>query len=164
MDFIEYTQNWAKSEVLQGRIMIGVGVVLLIGFISILRSNHELLRGSVIPLGILIAIFIGYGGFILYSRPAHAKESIALYQKSDIEALEKEREKHINDNKAGNTLLKFVYPGMILAGLALLILAASPYFKGMGLGFALLGIAAYVMDYGFVSRSDAFLSFLKNIQ
>ena len=163
MDFIEYTQNWAKSEVVQGRIMIGVGLVLLIGFIGILRSNHELLRGSVIPLGILIAIFIGYGGFILYSRPAHAKESIELYKKSKTDALEKEKEKHISDNKAGNILLKFVYPGIILFGLILLIIASTPHFKGMGLGFALLGIAAYVMDYGFVARSDAFLSFLNTL-
>ena len=120
MEFIEYTNTWAKNEVLQGKIMIGIGVLALIAFIAILRSESELLRGTLIPLGLLLAILIGYGGYILYSRPAHAKDIISLYQKSASEAVELETTKHINDNKAGKTLILYVYPTlMIISALAL---------------------------------------------
>ena len=163
MDFIEYTNTWVQREVTQGRIMIGVGILILFFFYSIFRSQNELLKGALIPLGLLLVILIGYGSYILYSRPAHAKESIALYKKSKPDAIEKEKIKHLNDNKTGKTLLRYVYPVlMIIAAIALLFFS-SPQYKGMAIGFALLFASTYVIDYGFVSRSDAFLSFLNTL-
>jgi len=163
MDFIEYANNWAKSEVAQGRIMIGIGIILLLVFYSIFRSQNELLRGALIPLGLLLLVLIGYGSFILYSRPAHAKASIILYEKSKAEAIEKEKAKHINDNKAGKTLLKYVYPILMIISVIALFLVPSQYYKGMALGFVLLFLSIYIIDNGFVSRSDAFLSFLNQL-
>ena len=104
MDFIDYSTAWSKSEVLQGKIMIGLAILLLIAFIAILRGEHELLRGATIPMALLIVILVGYGSFILYSRPAHSSQSIALYESSPKEAVKQEIIKHENDNKAGKTL------------------------------------------------------------
>jgi len=164
MDFIEYTNNWVKSELTQGRIMVGVGILLAVVFYTIYRSHNELLRGSLIPLGLLLFVLIGYGFYILNSRPAHAKERIALFEKSKLDAIQKEKAKHINDNKAGKTLLKYVYPGLIILSAMALFLVASQYYKGMALGFIFLFVSIYIMDNGFVSRSDAFLSFLDSLQ
>ena len=164
MDFIEYMNNWVKSEVTQGRIMVGIGVLLLVALFFIFRGQHELLKGAMIPLGLLTVVLIGYGGYILYSRPAHAKTSIALYQESKVEAIEKEKEKHINDNKAGKTLMKFVYPGLMILSAIALFFIPSPYFKGLALGFVVLFASTFVIDYGFVSRSDAFIAFLDTLK
>ena len=164
MDFIEYTNTWAKSEVTQGRIMIGIGILLLFVLYGIIRSQNELLKGGLVPLGLLLVVLIGYGGYILYSRPMHAKESIALYQKNKTEAFERETVKHINDNKAGKTLLKYVYPILMILSAITLFLIPSQYYKGMALGFVLLFVSAYIVDNGFVSRSDTFLSFLKTLK
>jgi len=163
MDFIEYSQTWAKSEVTQGRIMIGIGILLLFALISIFRSQNELLKGALIPLSLLTLVLVGYGGFILYSRPAHSAQSISLYQSNKAEAIEKEKEKHINDNKAGKTLMKFVYPGLILLSAIGLFLLPSPYFKGLALGIIVLAVSTYIIDNGFVTRSDAFISFLDTL-
>jgi len=164
MDFIEYTDTWAKSEVTQGRIMIGIGLALLFVLYYIFRSQNELLRGTLIPLGLLLVILVGYGSYILISRPTHAKESISLFQQSKKEAFEKEKTKHINDNKAGKTLIKYVYPILMLVSVLALLLVPNQYYKGMALGFVLLFVSTYIVDNGFVSRSDAFLSFLNNLQ
>ena len=164
MDFIEYANNWAKSEVTQGRIMIGVGLLLLFVLYVIFRSQNEFLRGSLIPLGLLILILVGYGGYILYSRPAHVVESISLYQESTSEAIEREKIKHVNDNKAGKTLLKYVYPSLIIVSAGALLLLSSAYYQGMALGFVIVFASTYIIDNGFVTRSDAFLSFLNNLQ
>jgi len=163
MDFIEYTNNWAKAEVTQGRIMIGIGIILLFIIYSIFRSQNELLKGSLIPLGILLIVLIGYGSYILYSRPAQAKESVELYQKSETEAIEKEKTKHINDNKAGKTLLKYVYPSLMLLSVLGLILLPKPYYKGLAIGFLILFISTYIIDNGFVTRSDDFISYLSKL-
>jgi len=162
MDFIAYTNAWVKSEVTQGRIMIGI--LLLFVLYSIFRGQNELLKGTLIPMSLLILVLIGYGGYILYSRPAHAKESIAHYQSAKTEAIAKEKEKHINDNKAGKTLMRWVYPGLMLLSTVALFFLSSPAYKGMALGFILLFVATYIMDNGFVSRSDAFLQFLDGLK
>jgi len=146
MDFIEYTNTWAKSEVTQGRIMIGIGILLLVALYAIFKSQNELLRGMLIPLGLLTVVLIGYGAVIMTGRLAYAKESLALYEKSKSEALEKE-----------NPVL------MIISALALLFVS-SQYYKGMALGFVLLFVSTYIIDNEFVSRSDAFLPFLNNLQ
>ena len=164
MDFIEYTNAWAKSEVSQGRIMIGIGTLLLFALYGIFRSQNELLKGALIPLGLLLIVLIGYGSYILYSRPAHATESIALYQKYGTEAIEKEKIKHISDNKTGKTLIKYVYPVFMVISTIALFFLQNQYHKGMALGFLLLFVSTYAMDSGFVSRSDAFLSFLNNLR
>lgn len=159
MDFVEYINNWAKSEVTQGRIMIGIGILFLFAIYGILQSQNELLRGAIIPLCLLVVILIGYGSYINYSRPAHVRESIAAYKSSKPQAIEQEKAKHINDNKSGTTLLK-IYPILALIAVLGLIFAPSAYYKGMSIGFAIVFLATFVIDYGFVSRSDAFLDFL----
>lgn len=164
MSFAEYMSNWVSSELLQGKIMIGIGILLAIAFIAIFRSENELLRGSLIPLGLLLTVLIGYGGYILQSRPEHAKQNIELYKKSPNEAIEKEIEKHVNDNKAGKTLIRFVYPSIILISALLVFFVSSTFFKGMGLGFTVFAVSAFIIDNGFVTRSDAFIAFLETIK
>lgn len=163
MDFIEYTNSWARAEVFQARIMIGIGIALAVVFYIIFKSQNELLKGTLVPLGLLVAVLVGYGGYITYSRPAHATQSIALYQKSQPEAIKKEKAKHINDNKAGKTLLKFVYPILMLLSVIALLLVSKHYYKGLALGLIVLFVSTYIMDNGFVSRSDAFLNFLHKL-
>lgn len=161
MEFTDYTNTWAKSEVLQGKIMIAIGLFLSVAFIAIYRSENQLLRGSLIPLGLLLAILLGYGSFILYSRPAHAKEIIQLYQKNPKEAVKQETTKQINDNKAGKLLIR-IYPILMLISVIAFIFVSASYYKGTALGFVLLFVSMFIIDNGFVSRSNAFLSFLNN--
>jgi hypothetical protein len=52
---------------------------------------------------------------------------------------------------------------MIVSVIAFLIIS-SPYYKGMALGFVLFSVSAYIIDYGFVSRSDTFIAFLETIK
>lgn len=154
MNFTELLQNWLKAELLQGKIMIGIGVLVLVAFIGIFRSQNELLRGALIPLGILVALLLGYGGYILQSRPAHVQQSTELYQSDKTEAVKQEIAKHTNDNKAGKTLIKYVYPSLIILSALALFLLSSLYYKGMAIGFVLLFASTFVIDNGFVTRSD----------
>jgi hypothetical protein len=160
MDFIEYVNSWAKSEVTQGRIMIGVGILLMFALYGIFRSQNDLLKGALIPLSLLLLVLFGYGSYIQYNRPAHAKGSIALYEKSKTEAIEAEKAKHINDNKTGKTLLRYVYPILMILSALVLLIVPNPYYKGLAIGFIVLFVSTFIIDYGFVSRSDAFLKFL----
>lgn len=153
MNFTNILSLWEKGELLQGKIMVGVGVLLLIAFIGIIRSQNELLRGMLIPLGLTLAVLIGYGGYILQSRPAHIQQSIASYQTSPSDAVEKEIAKHTKDNQAGKTLMK-IYPVLAILAILALMFIPSLFYKGLALGFALLFLSVYIIDNGFVTRSD----------
>ncbi len=159
MKFVDYTNDWAKSEVYQGKIMIGIGLFLAIAFIAIFRSENVLLRGALFPMGLLLAILLGYGCFIIYSRPAHAKVIIGVHQKSSQAAIKQEIAKHENDNKAGKLLLR-IYSILMLVSVIALLFVSSPHNKGLALGFVLLFISTFIIDTGFVTRSDNFLAFL----
>lgn len=150
----QIVQNWLKAELLQGKIMIGFGVLVLVAFIGIFRSQNELLRGMLIPFSLLILVLIGYGGYILQSRPVHLKQSTELFEHAKEEAITQEIAKHTNDNKAGKTLIKYVYPSLIIVSAIALFLLSSLYYKGMAIGFILLFASTLVIDNGFVTRSD----------
>lgn len=143
--------------------MVGVGVILLVALYCIYRSQNELLRGGIIPLALLLILLIGYGSYILYSRPAHATASIVAYKEDPKKALVAEKTKHITDNKTGKTLTKYVYPALIILSALALFFVASLYSKGMALGFIFLFSATYVIDSGFVSRSDSFIAFIDDM-
>ena len=61
MDLVDHATAWAKGELIQGRVMFLYGLLLLVCFVFIWRSNHEILRGTMIPMGILICVMLGYG-------------------------------------------------------------------------------------------------------
>lgn len=160
MEFSEYITEWVNQEILQARIMIGLGLIVLLAVWRIVVGDNDLLRGALLPLGLLLVLLLGYGGYILYSRPAHAEQSIALYDKSVSEAITRESAKHTNDNKMGETLLK-IYPILMLISVIALMLFTMPFYKGMAAGFLLLFLSIYVIDTGFVTRSNAFLTYLQ---
>lgn len=162
MDFVHQLEFWEKGELLQGKIMIGWGILFLIAFIWIFRSQNEFLRGALLPLALLMLVLIGYGGYILQSRPAHTKQSIALYRESKEEAIVKEIEKHTNDNKVGKTLIKYVYPTLIIVSALVMLLTSNFYYRGMAIGFVLLFVTAFIIDNGFVSRSEQVLKSIIN--
>ena len=143
--------------------MIAFGVLVLLVIYGIFKGQNQLLKGAMIPFALLLVVLIGYGGYILYSRPAHATQSIRQFEQSETDAVVMEIEKHTNDNKAGKFLMKYVYPSLILISVIALFLFNKPYYQGCALGFILLFAATFVIDYGFVSRSDAFLNYLATL-
>ncbi|WP_448554926.1 hypothetical protein [Thalassotalea montiporae] len=162
MSFNHILHIWLKGELLQGKVMILIGVLLLLAAIAMYLSQNELLRGGMLPLGFLVIVLIGYGGFILQSRVVHVTQSEALYQSSPPEAIVTELNKHNSDNKIGNTLLK-VYPVLVIVSMVALMLMQSGFYQGMALGFALVFISAFIIDYGFVSRSNIVINSISKL-
>lgn len=144
MEFLEQLQLWSKGDVLQGKIMVVVGVVTLIAFIGIMRSNNELLRGTLIPLGLALVVLIGYGAYVIQSRPAHVNEMQIAYEQSAQSAIKAEIAKQAKDYGSCKMLTN-IYPYLMIAMALLIMFVASPYYKGMALGFLVLFVMAYLI-------------------
>ena len=97
MDLIQHTQNWVKGEVFQGKIMLAIGFVLLLAFIGIMKGDQAVLKGMIIPLGLMVLIQFGYGGMQVFYRPMHIGKVEKLIQENPQEALDKELVKAARD-------------------------------------------------------------------
>lgn len=101
MDLIKHTTEWVQGEVLQGKIMLVLGIIILIISIFIFKSDHEILKGMLIPIGLILLILFGAGGFQIIGRLAHISKVENVFAQNPKQAIQQEYEKAIKDNKEG---------------------------------------------------------------
>ncbi len=89
MELIQYTSEWVKGENVQGKIMLILGVVLLIASVFILKGTNEIFRGMLIPFGLILLIFFGYGAFQTFSRPNHLTKVTESYKENTKNTIQK---------------------------------------------------------------------------
>lgn len=145
MNLLDYTTTWIKGEVLQGKIMLAIGVIMLVGAIAIFRSDNTLLRGTLIPMGLILLIFFGYGGFQTFNRPTHIKKVTELFQENPAQAVEQEIAKAEKDHRNYSTL-KVVWVVLIVLAAILYVFVSKDYFKGLSIGLIALFLTTLTVD------------------
>ncbi|NNK74515.1 MAG: hypothetical protein HKP42_00480 [Maribacter sp.] len=147
MELLDHTTEWVKGEVFQGKIMLAIGILLLIGGVAILKSDHEILKGTLIPLGLILLLILGYGAMQVFSRPGHVTKVSQVLAENPQDALEQEYNKAMKDDKIYSTL-KIVWSILIViaAGLYLLFPSSSHYLKGLAIGLIGLFLTVLVVD------------------
>lgn len=162
MNLIDHTTNWVNGEVAQGKIMLGLGIPVLIGAIMIFRSNHEFLRGSLIPLGLAVSVLCGYGGFQVFGRPPHIKVVAELEAENLSAAKEKELTKSLKDDRIYGMAKKLWAVLIIICALAF-FLVSSEYFQGLAVGFMLLFVTMMFVDATLHHRLKVYLDALNQL-
>jgi len=167
MDLLEHTAQWAKGDMLQGRIMLGIGLLLLVAAVAIFKSNHLFFKGTLIPLGLLLVIMMGYGGFLAFTRPGHLQKVELLARENPQEAFNAEHAKAEKDNKA-YTMLKPIWIGLILVTAGLYFVFPTYYLKGLSAGLISLFLAVFIIDsalhYRLAPYLQALSEFIKSSQ
>lgn len=162
MDFGQQLQVWAKGDALQGKIMIGIGLVLTLFLLFTLKGNNSLLKGMLIPLSLLAIINLGYGGFLAFSRPKHMQTTTELYQKQATQIIQKELNKSKKDNKNYSNL-KPIWTALIVVSLGLFFLFAKEYYKGLSLGLGALFFGFLLIDTLLHQRLKPYLNTLQDL-
>ena len=162
MDFIQQLQVWAKGDALQGKIMLGIGIVLAIGLIFILRSDQPMLRGMLIPIGLLLIANLGYGGFLTFSRPSHIQSTIELYNQNPVQAVNKELAKAETDHKSYSTL-KPIWVVLIVVAIVLYFVLSGAYYKGLSIGLAGMFLGTLLIDGFLHQRLKPYLEVLREL-
>lgn len=145
MELLKYTTDWIKGEVFQGMVMIAIGVMVLIGGILILKNGNELLRGTTIPLAFILLIFLGYGGFMAFGRPAHLEKVTVAINTNEAAAIKMEAEKAQKDHKL-YSMLKIVWGVFIVIAVGLYFIFTKDYYKGLAIGLIALFFTTLVVD------------------
>lgn len=120
--------------------MLVIVVILLIATIAINKNDNSLLRGTLIPLWVLLI-----GGSQTFSRLAHINKVADVYVESPDKAIEQEVTKAEKDDKSYRNLKK---AWVILIALAaiLYIFVSNEYFKGLSIGLIALFLTALTVD------------------
>ena len=162
MDLIQYTSVWAKGDLLQGRIMLSVGILFLIAAVTIITNSHALLKGTLIPMGLAVLILVVYGGFLAFSRSGHLEKTRAVYEENQEQAIQQEYIKAIADNK-NYTTLKPIWIGLIIISAILFFVFKTDYLKGLSLGLIGLFFIALIVDSLLHYRLKPYLEILNQL-
>lgn len=160
MDLIIHTKEWVKGEVINGWVMLIVGVALLAALIAILFNHNQILRGTMLPLSFLILLLVGFGSYQIIKRPSHLTKVEHLYQQNPDKAKQTEYEKAMKDNKV-YSFIKIVWVVLVVISLGMYFLLGNGYYKGMSIGFSMLFISTLLIDSILHQRLLDYLEHLK---
>lgn len=163
MDFIEQANTWAQGDAILGRIMMAIGIAALVSLIFIIRGDQAILKGMVIPLSLITLLGLGYGGFLGFSRIGHAEKAAALYQSNPDQAVSQELKKAERDN--GNyTMIKKVWPALIVICALLLFYFKGDYSRGLLIGLLLLFVFGMMLDTFLHHHLEPYLKVLRELK
>ena len=162
MDFLKQLETWAKGDALQGKIMFGIGLILLIDVIFMLQTDSIFFNGMLIPVSLLTVINIVYGGFLAFSRPKHWLTATENYKQNPAETLKKEWTKAKTDNR-NYTMGKMVW--LILAPICFtsFFFLTDDYYKGLAIGLAILFIGIFLLDIFLHRRLKPYFNILQQL-
>lgn len=161
MDFLQQLNVWAKGDALQGKIMVGTGLLLALALPLLFKKEYPLFNGMFIPVCLLVLVNLGYGGFLLYSRPKHVAITSQLYQQNARETVQTELQKAQTDNK-NYTLLKPIWTVLIIISVLAFFFINNEYFKGASLGMICLSVGFLLIDTFLHYRLKPYLDMLVN--
>jgi len=153
---IAHTNTWAQGDIAQGKLMLIVGVIVLLASILAWRNGGEMLRGMLIPCGVIVLISTGYGGLMQVTRPAHATAFAQRYQQ-DPEVAKAVEIARVENDCTNYRMMNFIWSTICIAGITLIFLAGSDTWKGVALGLILLSSVGFVADNFLHHRAEVYL-------
>lgn len=162
MEIVKHTTEWVNGEVLQGKIMLVIGALLLVAWVAIFRSQHELLRGIMIPMTLIIVATTGYGSFQVIGRPSHISKVTEVAKKDPNAAFDMEMAKSQNDHRV-YSYLTTVWIILIAASALVTLFLKGDFYKGLGIGLMALFLAVLILDSTLHYRLQHYIKALEQL-
>ncbi|SHL10197.1 hypothetical protein SAMN05444407_102245 [Chryseobacterium contaminans] len=159
MDFIQELNLWTKGDVFQGKVMVGLGLLLVLTIPLLSKKENTLSNGMLIPISLLLLVNLGYGSYLLYSRPKHLELVTGSFHINPKEALQAELAKMQADNK-NYARLKPIWAVLIIVSVIASFLIKNDYYKGISLGLLCLSVGFLLIDSFLHHRLDNCLKIL----
>ena len=160
MDIINHTSQWVKGEVIQGRIMVSVGILAIIAFFYFTDFQQFFYKGMILPFILLQLVLVGYGGFQMYMRPEHFKKIQQSIKVNSENVIKAEIEKVQNDDKV-YSWLRPLWAALFIVSLFLFLFFKNDFARGMSFGFAIWFLSAFICDSFLHQRLKYYLLLLQ---
>ncbi len=146
MKFEDAIEKWLKGELIQSRIMIFFGVLMLATTIYCFMSDNAVFSGMLIPTGLATVVTLGYGSFMSFQRSGLVKGIIESYNSDATKGLEAEINRLSGQHKT-YSVAKYIWAVLVGVGIGTYFVAGDPYWRGVALGVILMGITVYLVDH-----------------
>lgn len=163
MDFIPHLQTWTKADISQGKWMIGIAIFILLPLcILLIKTNNSLQKGMLIPLCLLFLMNVGYGSYLLISKPKYVTERTAQVQLNAEETIKNEVAKIKAEDKS-YTMTKYTWAGLLILSVVCFFVFNKDYFQGLSLGFAIMFLGMLLIDIFLHHQLKLYLTFLNDV-
>lgn len=157
MDLIPHLQTWTKGDIIQGKWMISIAFLILLSLcILFIKTNNSLQKGMLIPLCLLFLLNVGYGSYLLISKPKYATERTAQFQLNAEEIIKNEVGKIKADDKS-YTMTKYIWACLLILSVVCFFIFNKDYFQGLSLGFAIMFLGMLIIDVFLHNRLKLYL-------
>lgn len=158
MDFIQQLQIWVKGDVTQGKMMLGTAIVLLLPvLIGIIRSSNALLQGMLIPAALLLVMNLGYGSYLLLSKPKALVQIETQFREDPEETMKHELAKAKKEDKSYG-LSKSIWAVLMVISVVLYFVFTKNYYKGLALGLIGMFFGMLIIDALLHERAKQYLT------
>jgi hypothetical protein len=162
MEIIQYTTQWVKGEVIQGRIAVALAIISFIAFLYFANFQQSFYKGMILPIVFIQMVLLGYGGFQIVKRPSHIEKVAQEMQIQPGETLKKELLKAQNDDKVYSILIP-IWAILFLVSLILFLVLKNDFWRGMSFGFIIWFLVAFIFDNFLHQRLKVYLSSLEQL-
>ena len=162
MELIKHTTKWVKGEVLQGKLMLILGLFVSVAEFYLVNSNNDFLNGMIIPTGLILFVLIAYGSMQVIVRPRHIRKVSEMIKENPKLAIKKEHTKTSKDDRLFKILKKVWSIGMLIA-IVIFFTISGNYYKGIAIGSVGLFLTLYMLDSILHSRLKIYLKAMKNL-
>lgn len=162
MDFIDYTLNWCKGEIFEGRMLALFGViVLIVAVLYWVFGNTSFAKAMIIPF-LVLGFFCASGGMgVVYTN----QQRIVTFEKqfhTDEAGFIKAEQERIESFLKRYPATMWGMAATILVGLCCFLLWAGPYGRAVGLAIILFGFSTLFLDHFSEERARNYLHVIVN--
>lgn len=147
MELIEHTLAWCRGEIFEGNMALLFGVTVLIVSLAFWKFGQTpYSKGIIIPLAMVAGLFIATGIYLNVQNHYRIRDYQQSYLENSGRFAEGEKARTEEFIK-WYPVTRYAMAGFIISGLCFLLFAASPNWKGAGIGLVLLGFSIIFLDH-----------------
>jgi hypothetical protein len=152
---LEMALAWGNAEILQGKVMVALGIVFALSTIAVLWIYTDLIRGFSLPAILIFLALCGYGASMIISRPAQMEQFTVQYQESPsaFRSAEQHRTVDLSRSLSRN---KLIWIAILIAACFALWLLPTTTWRSLAAGFMLASTCALIIDTALEHRATAY--------
>ena len=163
MTLLESATEWVNGEVSQGKVMLAIGMLLLVGGYFLWQQGGSVSRGIVLPLLVTVLVFFGYGGWLVGGRPAQLKDIEHRFEIDQAATIAAEQTR-ASGEVASYKKFKWAWIAVLVLSIAGIAVITKPFYYGVALGLLLFGASAITVDTYLSGRISAYMEQIAPLQ
>ena len=162
MEFIEYTLNWCRGEIFEGKLLFLFGAIVLIMALLYWKfGSTPFAKAMFIPLLVVALFGLIAGGSLVIKNQKRIVEYQQVWQENQQIFIESEKARTENFIK-WYPITMYTLFGLIGIGMCCYAFWGGAWGRAIGLGLVLLSLSGLFLDHFSEERADTYHQYIIN--